>query len=514
MLRSTLMLPHRHAALPALALATAALFNPAAAQAQRVLPAPDYRLTIGGLGQYRLPDTYTFAGTTLSAKPFPQPALAGSATGNPALGAGFEGSISYSFAVDGPTLGMRVPMFVSFALGASVQGALANASAVFGISFAHDGDFTARVDADAAQPLPLDIFDTRAFHVISGGPIAHAVLGIQGATFNGLVKAFADPYIFVEPAFAAAHPGYTVSVSPGIGNLPLVTSVPEPQTWATLLMGFGLLAAASRRKAKRRVVPGRWRSLGAGLLGATAACAAAAQAPPALMPVQFSLQARTAFLGNAGTATSGTFFASGNLGSTGPSVAVHGEGLSSFTTVENEASAQALWAFQINGPAGVDVPILITGLYSASESNTMGVSGGLAMGQDRFRLSYVLSFRCLLGDESGCDSSRNGFAKDFVLHEKASSNTLTFMQIATGGSLRRRGHPGNGIFNAFIDPLVSIDPAFARASEFTLYVSPGAEGFAAAVPEPHAYALLLGGLTAVAWVARRRRKAAESMATH
>ena len=184
---------------------------------------------------------------------------------------------------------------------------------------------------------------------------------------------------------------------------------------------------------------------------------------------------------------------------------MQGEGVSSFDSAQNSASAVALWAFQILGPVGVDVPILITGLYGAERNNALAVSGGLALGVDRFRLGYVMTFRCVEGDSSGCDSSRGGRPQEFVLHETAASGALTFLQIATGGALQGRGRGGLGSFSAFVDPLVSIDPAFSRFAEFTLYVSPGAAGFATAAPEPETYALLLAGLAVVGGVARRRR---------
>ncbi len=274
--------------------------------------------------------------------------------------------------------------------------------------------------------------------------------------------------------------------------------------------GAQQIAASRRRSRTLRTGLRSLLGLGAGLLAVSAAHAGDDSAAPTLMPVQFSLQAQSTYLGQEGIASSGPFFASGSLDAAGPRVAVHGEGLSSVVNAENEASAQALWAFWIAGPAGVDVPILITGLYGAEQNNALSVTGGLALGVDRFRLTYVMSFRCIDGDASGCDSSRGDQPQDFVLHETASSDVLTFMQIATGGSLRKRGTGGFGSFSAFIDPLVSIDPAFSRAGEFTLYVSPGAGGFVAAVPEPQTYALLLAGMAVVVSIARRRRAAVEA----
>lgn len=237
----------------------------------------------------------------------------------------------------------------------------------------------------------------------------------------------------------------------------------------------------------------------------TTAAHAQPTASPSLGPLTFSLRAQASRLDVAGTVSSNAFFASGGGGPTGPTLAVHGEGLTSRTTADNGASAQSLWSFQIVGPEYVDVPILITGLYRAAQTNAAVASGGLALGQDRFRLSYAMTFRCIFGDESGCDTSRGGRAQDFVLHESAVSGRQTFILIATGGSLGGNvGSPGS--FSASIDPLVSIDPAFGRASEFTVFVSTGAEGSVAPVPEPETYSLMLAGLAVTVALGRRRAR--------
>ena len=81
--------------------------------------------------------------------------------------------------------------------------------------------------------------------------IGQVFLGIGGGSFGGFAEAYADPYIFVDPAFLASHPGYAVEVSAGIGNAPQISAVPEPETYAMMMLGIGLLMA-SRRLTKRR----------------------------------------------------------------------------------------------------------------------------------------------------------------------------------------------------------------------------------------------------------------------
>jgi hypothetical protein len=236
---------------------------------------------------------------------------------------------------------------------------------------------------------------------------------------------------------------------------------------------------------------------------------AVAQIPPAppLTPLQFSLQARSQFSGSAGLVSSGVFFAIGGGGPSGPAVGVHGVGQESNVTADNEASARALWSFEILGPVGVIVPILIGGLYSASYDGGGLGSGGLALGEDRFRMTTVMSFRCSSSDTSGCDSAHGNHSQDFVLNQSALSGIETFISISAGGVLR--GNVGDpGTFSVSLDPLITIDPSFARASEFTLFVSPGAESIAvAAVPEPGTWLMLLAGTAGMGGIARRRQRA-------
>jgi PEP-CTERM motif len=86
------------------------------------------------------------------------------------------------------------------------------------------------------------------------GGIGMEVYGIvevnlsQGPIASGSFSATADPILAIDPAFLAANPGYTLVFSPGFVVSP---SVPEPSTWAMLLVGFAGLGYAGWRRGRR-----------------------------------------------------------------------------------------------------------------------------------------------------------------------------------------------------------------------------------------------------------------------
>ncbi len=55
-----------------------------------------------------------------------------------------------------------------------------------------------------------------------------------------------DPVITIDAGFLAADPGYALSFSDGITNP--APGVPEPTTWAMMLVGFGGLGCLLRRR--------------------------------------------------------------------------------------------------------------------------------------------------------------------------------------------------------------------------------------------------------------------------
>jgi hypothetical protein len=175
-------------------------------------------------------------------------------------------SIDYFFTVTGGVLGAPVPIVIdSNMITSATPSNDANNSNVasaeirlFGLSsslqrVSDDG----RADACALSPgdcgHPSSFSGGLSLTVASGATeeIVLGVLAAVSADQGGQAFASVDPAIFVDPTFRDAAE-YSIELSPGVGNgLPGTTpAVPEPATWAMLLLGFAGIGFVGYRRAR------------------------------------------------------------------------------------------------------------------------------------------------------------------------------------------------------------------------------------------------------------------------
>jgi hypothetical protein len=109
--------------------------------------------------------------------------------------------------------------------------------------------------ADGNCPLGGGEF-SGTFHAFPGGSVRvtlEATAQLTGDPLGGesTATAYIDPYSYIDPAWAAQNPGYSLVFSPGIGNS-LPAPSPQPSTFGAV--AFGLLGFASaRQRLKRRL---------------------------------------------------------------------------------------------------------------------------------------------------------------------------------------------------------------------------------------------------------------------
>lgn len=113
---------------------------------------------------------------------------------------------------------------------------LTGGSGLVNVYYLLDGDPTSAAD----DPLNYSFWGT-----ISGDG-SNKNFELSGGTFNGLML-----------AIAPNQPGLTLGTLKQISYEPLNSAVPEPATWAFMLLGFGGVGAALRRGHKQRGKNGR-----------------------------------------------------------------------------------------------------------------------------------------------------------------------------------------------------------------------------------------------------------------
>jgi hypothetical protein len=230
----------------------AAVLLPAIANATPILPDAIYNIRLGLQTialTFSAPGGYALGSVSTTVSGSPDAAVTGHALGAGNISNSVDSAIFYFYAVDGPLTGVSVPLFVSVLLRATASGPFVdNAVAIFRVTEAQS--FIAiGLAANASNNDPSlvgEVSGTFPFNEISGR-VGMIEMGISISTADGgVADALVDPFIFIDPEFLSSHPGYSVVVSPGIGNrapAPPVPGVPEAATLVLLASGvLGLVA--------------------------------------------------------------------------------------------------------------------------------------------------------------------------------------------------------------------------------------------------------------------------------
>jgi hypothetical protein len=233
--------------------AGAALFGAASAQAGDVITFPQIGggLTVGSVFQPGTGSLTRFNDTAAAGVgvdgPFVSVSGSTPSNGNEALGT--DARLNWDFEVQGPPTG-QVNVVITGTYEASVTSATGGA---VGNVFVGDGLFDltdyfhAECDAGNRGQCAQRTFSVTVPVLVNN----LNVIEIQAGGGNGVFSASIDPTISL--ATGLADEGYTLQVEPdALPTTGGAGGVPEPATWALLILGFGAVGAAARR---RRLTP-------------------------------------------------------------------------------------------------------------------------------------------------------------------------------------------------------------------------------------------------------------------
>jgi hypothetical protein len=179
----------------------------------------------------------------------PLPAITATATANPtALSAEAITSLNYYFEISGPA---PLDPTVTTSVNVRASGSLFSQSGATSTDFLRVNGTTI-VNATSVSGSNNGAFTTSAtvsfLHYNVDYLVEMNVFAFAPA--SGTATTFLDPYLFLDPSVIAQ--GYSIITSDGIGNtLTMNAAVPEPSTWAMMILGFaGIGFMAYRRKSK------------------------------------------------------------------------------------------------------------------------------------------------------------------------------------------------------------------------------------------------------------------------
>lgn len=219
-------------------------------------------------GDLSAPISYSSPSVSVSGNPQGQPAVSASATAASDTIANGRAALAYFVFVSGPDPALSVPIFFSSNLSASAGGNTATAVAALQIE-----EFNA--SPDMSNSYLGEIYNTSvvaqtgssiygnsnnvaladSLMVPTGFYLGSVISAEVETQYGSTATASADPYFYIDPTFLAAHPDYTLSFSPFVGNDAPISAVPEPASWALMLLGFGAMGVRMHRRSRSRHVP-------------------------------------------------------------------------------------------------------------------------------------------------------------------------------------------------------------------------------------------------------------------
>lgn len=200
---------------------------------------------------YSAPGTYSAFGATGSAALSPFPTVSASA-GNSSLGQSY---LQYYFSANGAPNTM-VPFELHFSVSTSANGSSSLAQTGITIWNYAEGwsSSVSTGEACSATGQAIKYCEDPTFPVsISNGTYYGSIesdtkyaIGIVALAEPDNANPSASASASVDPTITLLNPNYSLALSPGIGNG--IASVPEPATWAMLILGVAMVGAAFRRR--------------------------------------------------------------------------------------------------------------------------------------------------------------------------------------------------------------------------------------------------------------------------
>ena len=205
-----------------------------------------------------------------------------------------------------------------------------------------------------------------------------------------------------------------------------------------------------------------------------------------------------------------------NLSTITPYLSAYGTGAACFcgaATGGGEGRAYLSYSFEfLGGPADLMIPVTIT--YNMVLSV---LADGYAEGQFIvFNHAYNGAFDPIYNDSSTIGGTTNVFGlnvtRSFSFNAAYNTENSIFMGVLANSS----NSFTHGAASAYLDPIISIDPAFAALhpgtslvlSDGVLNAEPGGAG--GGVPEPASWALMIAGFGLAGAALRRRRGVVEA----